>query len=108
VWSPADGEAGDAVATFGSPLVLANMSTWRSLDDLRRFTYEGQHGLALKRRHEWFDAPSGPGYVLWWVPSGHRPDWVEAKGRLQQLDAYGPTPEAFTFARTFNPPSGDI
>ena len=108
VWTPADGEAGDALATFGSPLVLANMSTWRSLEDLRRFTYDGQHGLALKRRREWFDAPTGPAYVLWWVPSGHRPDWVEAKRRLQLLDANGPTPEAFTFARAFNPQGGDI
>jgi len=82
VWSPADGEAADAVATFGSLLVLANMSTWRSLEDLRRFTYEGQHGLALKKRREWFDPPSGPSYVLWWVPAGYRPNWEEAKRRL--------------------------
>jgi len=54
LWTPADGEAGDAVATFGNPLVLANISTWRSLDDLRRFVYEGLHGGALKQRREWF------------------------------------------------------
>ena len=108
VWSPADGEAGDAVATFGSPLVLANMSTWRSLEDLRRFTYEGQHGLALKRRREWFDAPTGPGYVLWWVPAGHRPNWEEAKRRLDYLATHGPTLHAFTFFTTFNPEGTEI
>ena len=103
VWTPVEGEAGDAVATFGSPLVLANMSTWRSLEDLQRFTYEGQHGLALRDRREWFNPPNGPGYVLWWAPAGHRPDWTEAKRRLRQLEVLGPTPEAFTFVRAFSP-----
>ena len=103
VWTPAEGEAGDAVATFGSPLVLANMSTWRSLEDLRRFTYEGQHGLALRRRREWFDAPM----VLDTCSGGCRRDigltGSRPKRRLEQLDAYGPTPEAFTFASDIQP-----
>ena len=107
VWTPAEGEAGDSVATFGSPLVLANMSTWRSPEGLRRFTYEGQHGLALKKRRQWFEAPSGPSYVLWWVPAGHRPNWEEAKRRLDHLAAHGPTLHAFTFHTAFSP-TGDI
>ena len=48
VWTPAEGEAGDVIATFGSSRALANMSTWRSLDDLRRFTYGGRHGDAAR------------------------------------------------------------
>ena len=103
VWTPTDGEAGDADATFGSPLILANMSTWRSLEDLRRFTYEGQHGTSLRRRREWFEAPRGPAYVLWWAPVGRRPNWDEAKRRLVRLAAQGPTPEAFTFGQAFSP-----
>jgi hypothetical protein len=108
IWTPADGEAGDAVAVFGSPRVLANMSTWRSIDDLRRFTYEGRHGLALRRRRDWFDAPAGPAYVLWWVPTGHRPNWEEAKARLTHLAAHGPAPHAFTFQRAFGPTGQEI
>ena len=106
VWTPADGEAGDAIATFGNPLVLANMSTWRSLEDLRRFVYEGLHGGALRQRREWFEAVDGPPYVLWWADGGHRPNWIEAKQRLQDLELHGPTPQAFTFAHAFSP-SGD-
>jgi hypothetical protein len=34
VWTAADGEAGDAAATFGSELALPHISTWRSLPDL--------------------------------------------------------------------------
>jgi hypothetical protein len=103
VWTPAEGEAGDSIATFGHPLVLANMSTWRSAEDLRRFTYEGLHGLALKKRRQWFDAPSGPSYVLWWLPAGQRPNWEEAKRRLDHLAAHGPTVDAFTFQTAFDP-----
>lgn len=101
VWTPADGEAGDAVATFGNPLVLANMSTWRSPEDLRRFVYEGLHGGALKQRREWFEPMAGPAYVLWWALAGHRPNWIEAKQRLQDLKSRGPTPQAFTFSHAF-------
>jgi len=101
VWTAADGEAGDAAAVFGNALVLANISTWRSLEDLHRFVYEGIHGKALARRREWFQAASGPAYVLWWTPRGSRPDWVEARTRIRGLEANGPTPAAFSFAAPF-------
>jgi hypothetical protein len=108
VWTPTEGEAGDAVATFGNPLVLANMSTWRSLEDLRRFVYEGQHGGALRQRREWFEAIDGPAYVLWWAGSGDRPKWIEAKRRLEHLTLDGPTPHAFTFSHAFTPSGESI
>jgi hypothetical protein len=102
VWTAADGEAGDTAATFGSELALANISTWRSLADLQRFVYDGLHGMALRRRREWFEVPVGPPYVLWWVPTGYRPHWAEAKQRLRELEAYGPTKRAFTFKQAFH------
>lgn len=108
VWTAAECEAGDAVATFGSALALANISTWRSVEDLRRFVYEGVHRQALERRQEWFETPRGPAYVLWWVRAGYRPTWVEAKKRLRHLGAYGPTRQAFTFEKTFSPERDDL
>ena len=102
VWTPADGEIGDAVAVFGNPLVLANISTWRSMDELWRFVYEGPHLRALARRREWFEPPVGPVYALWWVRSGVRPDWVEAKARFDHLASNGPTPYAFSFKTAFD------
>ena len=36
-----------------------------------------------------------------WVPPGHVPTVEEAQERLEHLDAYGPTPQAFTFKRRF-------
>lgn len=108
VWTPAGDEAGDAVEVFGHPLVLANMSTWRSLEDLRRFVYEGQHGGALRQRRAWFAATDGPAYVLWWAQNGHRPNWIEAKQRLEFLKVHGPTPHAFTFSHAFSPAGESI
>jgi hypothetical protein len=101
VWTPTDGEVGDAVAVFGDLLALANISTWRSVEELRRFVYEGQHLRALAHRREWFEPPRGPAYVLWWVPVGVRPNWVEAKARLNHLEVNGPTPHAFSFKTAF-------
>jgi len=102
-WMAADGEAGDAVAAFGSALALASISTWRSVEELRRFVYGGVHGNALTRRRDWFEPVRGPAYVLWWVPRGHRPAWSEAKQRLQVLATHGPTRDAFTFTTAFTP-----
>jgi hypothetical protein len=108
VWTAADAEAGDAVATFGSELALANISTWRSLEDLRQFVYDGLHGQALRRRRDWFEAPVGPTYVLWWVPTGYRPHWAEAKQRLRELEVHGPTRRAFTFTKAFHADGGAV
>ncbi len=102
VWTPADGEAGDAAAVFGSALVLANMSTWRSVEQLRQFVYGGRHGRSLRQRSEWFEPASGPAYVLWWVPAGHRPNWIEARQRLEALQARGPSKFAFNFSAAFS------
>ena len=103
VWAPEGDEAGNATAIFGSGRALANLSVWRSLEDLRRFVYEGLHAGALKRTNEWFEAPRGPAYVLWWMPVGDRPDLVEARRRLERLSLHGPTPDAFTFTEVFDP-----
>jgi Domain of unknown function (DUF3291) len=42
--------------------------------------------------------------ALWWVPAGTLPTVPEAMARVALLDAHGPGPEAFTFARRFDPP----
>jgi hypothetical protein len=104
IWTPAADEAGDATAVFGSPLALANMSTWRSIEDLRRYVYEGLHGRSLVRRREWFEPPRGSAYVLWWARPEQRPNWVEAKRRLDHLNMNGPMAFAFTFQSPFDAP----
>jgi Domain of unknown function (DUF3291) len=104
VWAPEGDEAGNGTAVFKDERALPNLSMWQSLEDLRRFVYEGLHGKALDRRGEWFEAPRGPAYVLWWIRAGDRPDLNEAKHRLKHLTVHGPTPHAFTFTEAFNAP----
>jgi RimJ/RimL family protein N-acetyltransferase len=103
IWMPDDGAIGNAAAVFGDARALPNLSVWRSVTRLRQFVYEGQHGAAVRRRQEWF-YPSRPAYVLWWVPSGHRPGLEEAKRRLDHLSAHGPSAYAFTFTEAKGPP----
>jgi heme-degrading monooxygenase HmoA len=83
---------------------LATITVWTSLDALRTFTYTGRHREVLQARKTWFARMDPPTMVLWWVPSGHRPAPEEARSRLACLAATGPSPEAFTFGRSFPPP----
>ncbi len=104
VWRLQD-EEGDATAIrpFG-PEVLVNLSVWRDVASLSDFVYHSAHVEMLRRRRDWFERIAGVHQVLWWVPTGHRPDVHEAARRLARLREAGPTPEAFSFRQTFLAP----
>jgi hypothetical protein len=87
------------------PLFIVNLSVWRSLDDLWAFTYRSDHRTVFARRFEWFERRNGPNLVIWWQRAGQIPDVPEALRRLRMLEERGPTPEAFTFKRTFPAPA---
>lgn len=103
VWRLKD-EGGNAtdIAWEGEPDVIVNMSVWENLETLRGFTYRSDHTDFLKRRREWFSRLEFF-MVLWWVPDGHQPTVQEARERLDYLAQHGPTPQAFTFAKLFEP-----
>ncbi|HEX3899154.1 MAG TPA: DUF3291 domain-containing protein [Mycobacteriales bacterium] len=83
--------------------LLVNMSTWASAEALHDFVFRTEHTDYLRRRREWFEVPTQPTTVLWWVPAGHQPSLDEAADRLATLRANGPTPEAFTLRDQFPP-----
>jgi hypothetical protein len=87
------------------PLVIINLTVWRSIDELFDYAYRSDHNRVFKRRYEWFERWPGPNTVLWWQPAGTIPDPADAIRRLRLLEAAGPTPEAFTFRERFDPPS---
>ncbi|MFY1053883.1 DUF3291 domain-containing protein [Ectopseudomonas khazarica] len=105
VWRLQD-EAGDATAIrpFGDE-VLVNMSVWQDVQSLSDYVYKSAHTEMLKRRREWFGRIEQAHQVLWWVPSGHRPDVVEAAERLAHLRERGATAHAFTFRHAFAAPA---
>ena len=100
-------EEGNATSihAFDDPMRLVNMSVWESVEALQAFTYRSDHRELLRGRADWFERHEGPFQVLWWVPAGHIPDVEEAKAKLDQLVASGPTEAAFTFKDRFDPPS---
>jgi hypothetical protein len=89
-------------------LVKINMSVWESVEALAEFVYRSEHTAYLRRRREWFERYVTAYSALWWVPAGRLPTIAEALDRLEQIEAHGPTPAAFTFATRFPPPTGKL
>ncbi len=87
------------------PLVIINLTVWRTIDDLFAFAYRSSHNTLFKRRFEWFERWPGPSTVLWWQPAGSIPDPLDGRRRLRLLAEHGASPEAFTFKQPFDPPA---
>ncbi len=109
VWRLQDGEgAGNTyLRPFDDDRIIVNMSVWKSIEQLRAFSYAGPHADILRRRRDWFDKLERVALALWWVPAGQVPTIDDAKARLVALDQHGPTPFAFTFKVPFAPEDAD-
>ncbi|MGI5244634.1 DUF3291 domain-containing protein [Dactylosporangium sp. CA-139066] len=105
VWRLVDDGGADATSLrpFGGD-IMVNLSVWRDVEALRKFTFRSGHLDILRRRREWFRPFGDAIAVLWWVPEGHRPSVAEAGERLELLRSKGATAEAFTFRDPFPAP----
>ena len=83
---------------------LTNMSVWKDVASLSNYVHKSAHAQVMRRKNEWFDRMKETYVVLWWIPAGHRPTIQEAIDRLGLLRRRGPSPDAFTFAKRFDPP----
>ena len=92
------------IRPFDDPMIAVNMSVWESPESLGAFVYRSDHRLFMRRRREWFEAPTEAYIVLWWVPAGYRPTAAEGRARLEALRRDGPTPFAFSFREPFPAP----
>lgn len=99
-------EAGNAtdIKAFEDELMILNMSVWESLETLQRFTYRSAHTQVMRERKRWFE-PMKNYMALWWIPAGHIPTIEEGKERLEKLEKFGATAQAFTFKENFPPPA---
>jgi hypothetical protein len=109
VWRPTAEEIGDDLDRLlgDSWREVFTLSVWESPDALWDFTYRREH-LAVMREGAgagWFDHTTSR-QVMWWVPPGHHPTVAEALAKLEHLRVHGPTPDAFTFRRSFAPTTG--
>ena len=105
VWRMQDeDEAPKILRIFGDPLILVNMSVWQSVDLLFNYSYRSGHAQPFRDRRQWFDKMDRPHMALWWIPAGKLPTMEAGYSRLDQLAANGPSPQAFTFKKRFDPP----
>lgn len=99
VWRP-----DDYTDAAPDPLFLLNLSVWTDAKSLFDFVYRTAHTPLMSRRKSWFKPIKTAHQALWWVPTGHRPTFADALGRLWLLDYFGPTPQAFTFKSLYPAP----
>jgi len=78
---------------------IVNMSVWETPADLEQFVWNTIHKRVYDKKSKWFEAMRTPHLVMWWVPTGHRPDVSEAMERLADLTAHGDSDRAFGWSR---------
>jgi hypothetical protein len=105
VWrlQSSSGNATD-IQAYSDPKMLANLSVWQSVEQLKDYVYKTLHGEFFIRRRNWFERYQGEHLALWWIPVGCLPTVEEGKAKLEQLALSGDSPECFTFAKPYPPP----
>lgn len=100
-------EEGDAtsIQVMDDPLVIVNMSVWQDVESLKHFVYKTIHVELIQDREAWFSKMADAHQALWWVPEGYQPSAEEGVERLQRLRLEGPSPRAFTMAKTMPKPA---
>ena len=97
-------DEGDALnlRVFDDPMLIINMSVWRSVQDLKDFTYKTMHVEIFKERKTVvFQVGQAAHGAVVGLTKGHIPTLDEAKERLEHLTQHGPSEEAFTFSKVF-------
>lgn len=83
--------------------VVVTLSVWEDFGSLQRFVFRTAQGLFMRQRARWFEPIGGVTTALWWVDAGEQPALAEGLARLDVLRAFGPTPQAFSLRRQFDP-----
>lgn len=98
---------GDAtyLRPFDDKRILFNMSVWETLEDLKHYVYRSTHLELLKAKENWFTKLAEAHLALWWIPQGSLPSVEEALEKLRLIQAKGPSPDVFTFAKPYPMPS---
>ncbi len=99
-----DGDS-TAIRVRDDDRIIINFSVWEDAESLFQDAFYSGHADYYRRRNEWFTHEDEPYAVLWWVPAGTQPSVEEAEAKLRELQANGPTADAFTFKRRFPAPA---
>ncbi|MBD2433887.1 MULTISPECIES: DUF3291 domain-containing protein [Fischerella] len=103
VWRLRSEGADDAtsIRAFEDERILITLTVWKSLEALLDYVYRSDHASIMRDRRRWFEKSHQPNIALWWIPAGHTPTVAEAKERLELLQLYGSTVQAFSFSKPF-------
>ncbi|KCZ87142.1 DUF3291 domain-containing protein [Hyphomonas johnsonii] len=92
----------DLFEAFPYPVELAapdvcTMAGWKSIEDMRTFTYSGKtHAPGMRRLQDQLDRTQGPGFVMWWAPRHERFTMEDGWQRLMHLRRFGSSTYAFS------------
>lgn len=95
------------IRAYSDPKMLINISVWRSVQQLKVYVYQSLHRDFFVRRRKWFEKYQGEHFAMWWIPAEHLPTVKEGKAKLEYLSIHGDSPQSFTFAEPYPPPSKD-
>ena len=95
------------IRTYPDPRMLVNLSVWQNVEQLRSYVYKSLHGEFFARRRNWFEQYQGKHFAMWWIPAGCLPTVEEGKAKLEYLTLCGDSPECFTFAKPYSPPTAE-
>lgn len=93
--SGAPGTANTEAKIAGEAQFLSNLTVWESVEMLKNFVWNTVRRAFYDLRAEWFQVLGKMHFVMWWVPTGHRPTLAEALVRLDHLQAHGDSEHAF-------------
>lgn len=83
--------------TDEDPLIASSLPVWVDAESLRFFVQKTLHEVFLCKRTAWFQPISGPVYVIWSVMRQARSTMLEAKAKLTELAANGPSAAVHDF-----------
>ena len=91
------GDSGNAtdIQVYDDPKLVPNLSVWTDIGSLENFVWKTVHKTFYERREHWFEVLEKQNFVMWPVEDGHEPTLAEAKDRLDQLNQYGDSDQAF-------------
>lgn len=96
-------------ATYPRPYedtgILCNMSAWETVEDLKNFFYAPKHLELLRPKANWFAKLDEAHLALWWIENGRTPSVEDALAKLGFIQENDPSPDAFTFAKSYSMPN---
>lgn len=102
IWRLQNEDKEEAAIIFQDDTLIINMSVWKDLESLFKFTYNSEHIEIFRRKKEWFSKIKMMHMAFWYTLEDYQPTFKDAKNRIDYLNNHGESPYAFTFKSKFS------